>query len=82
MLLRCQTGYALRQIENTFYLLPYGQQIADQKKGVTLNETSVFLWNALQRVGSASPEGLASTLIVHYGPGAAEFSSVLEDIKG
>lgn len=81
MLLRCQTGYTLRQIENTFYLLPYGQQIADQKKGITLNETSVFLWNALQRAGSASPEDLASDLLSYYGLGEAEFSSILEDVK-
>lgn len=81
MLFQCQTGYALRQIENTFYLLPYGQQIADQKKGITLNETSVFLWNALQRAGSASLENLASNLVAHYGLGEAEFASVLEDVK-
>ena len=82
MLLKCQTGYTLRQIENIFYLLPYGQQIADQKKGIAMNETSVFLWNALQCAGSASLEDLTSALIAHYNLGEAEFSSVLEDVKG
>ena len=82
MLLKCQTGYTLRQIKNTSYLLPYGQQIADQKKGIAMNETSVFLWNALQCAGSASLEDLASHLIAHYNLGEAEFSSVLEDVKG
>ena len=82
MLLKCQTGYTLRQIKNTFYLLPYGQQIADQKKGTVMNETSVFLWNALQHAGNASLEDLTSHLIAHYNLGEAEFSSVLEDVKG
>lgn len=81
MLLKCQTGYTLRQIENTFHLLPYGQQIADQKKGIVLNETSVFLWNTLQRAGSASVEDLASLLVSHYSLGKADFPSILEDVK-
>ena len=61
---------------------PYGQQIADQKKGTVMNETSVFLWNALQHAGNASLEDLTSHLIAHYNLGEAEFSSVLEDVKG
>ena len=81
MLLRCQTGYTLRQIENTFCLLPYGQQIADQKKGLLLNETSVFLWNAVQRAGCVSLEDLASNLVTHYYLDEADFSDVLEDVK-
>ena len=81
MLLRCQTGYTLRQIENTFCLLPYGQQIADQKKGIALNETSVFLWNAVQRAGCVSLEDLASNLVTHYDLDEADFSDVLEDVK-
>lgn len=81
MLLKCQTGYTLRQIKNTFYLLPYGQQIADQKKGIALNETSVFLWETLQSAGSASSEDLAANLVSHYDLDEADFSDVLEDVK-
>lgn len=44
-----QKGYCLKKIAGVQYLLPYGQKIADQKKGIVLNETGVFLWNALNR---------------------------------
>ena len=30
---KCQPGYTLRKIKGISYLLPYGQQIADLKKG-------------------------------------------------
>lgn len=42
---QCQSGYTLRKIKDTCYLLPYGQQIADQRKGMVLNETGTLLWN-------------------------------------
>ena len=35
---QCQSGYTLRKIKDTCYLLPYGQQIADQRKGMVLND--------------------------------------------
>lgn len=33
---KCQPGYTLRKIKGINYLLPYGQQIADLKKGFVL----------------------------------------------
>ena len=41
-------GYRLETFYGESYLLPYGQQIADHKSGVRLNETGVFLWNTLE----------------------------------
>lgn len=52
-MLKRQEGYILEHIDEKAYLLPYGQKIADLKKGVLLNETGEFLWNAL-----ASPQNL------------------------
>ena len=40
-------GYLLETIAGVPYLLPYGQNIADLKRGVQLNDTSVFLWQTL-----------------------------------
>lgn len=53
---KCQPGYTLRKIKGINYLLPYGQQIADLKKGFVLNETSTFLWNVLQHHEGAEPQ--------------------------
>lgn len=81
MIFKCQPGYTLRQIENDFYLLPYGQQIADQKKGLLLNETSVFLWKNLQEQGNATAEQLAAALTRYYQIPDASFSSVVTDVN-
>ena len=40
-------GYLLETIAGVPYLLPYGQNIADLKRGVQLNDTGVFLWQTL-----------------------------------
>ena len=43
---RCD-GYLLREIAGETYLIPYGQQVADFSRGLSLNETGMLLWNAL-----------------------------------
>lgn len=78
---RCQPGFTLRKIKDTCYLLPYGQQIADQKKGFVLNDTSVFLWNALQHNEGASPRQLTELLVRTYQLDETLFPELLNDVK-
>ena len=52
MRIRRQEGYLLQKIGKTVYLLPYGQKIADQKRGMELNETALRLWEMLVFVGT------------------------------
>ena len=78
---RCQPGFTLRKIKDTCYLLPYGQQIADQKKGFVLNDTSVFLWNALQHNEGASPRQLTDLLVRTYQLDETLFPELLNDVK-
>lgn len=78
---RCQPGFTLRKIKDTCYLLPYGQQIADQKKGFVLNDTSVFLWNALQHNEGASPRQLTELLVRTYQLDETLFPEFLNDVK-
>ena len=54
-MLKRQEGYLLKHIHEKTYLLPFGQNIADQKRGILLNETGEFLWNALE-----TPQELSS----------------------
>ena len=42
-------GYLLQNIAGTDYLLPYGQQIADHRRGVAVNETGRRIWELLER---------------------------------
>ena len=54
-MLKRQEGYLLKHIHEKTYLLPFGQNIADQKRGSLLNEAGEFLWNALE-----TPQELSS----------------------
>lgn len=42
-------GYALHYIQDIPYLLPYGQTVAEHRRGMKLNESGVFLWHALEQ---------------------------------
>lgn len=57
-------GYLLKNICGVPYILPYGQNIADLKRGVRLNESGVFLWNAL--TSPISRENLLFNFASHY----------------
>lgn len=39
----------IKKIKGTAYLLPYGQNIADQKRGLIFNETGEVIWNFLDK---------------------------------
>ena len=64
MWIKRQEGYCLKEIAGVHYLLPYGQKVADQRKGIVLNETGVFLWNELKT--SMTDDALAEKLVHYY----------------
>ena len=78
---QCQRGYTLQKIKGVSHLLPYGQQMADQKKGMILNETGTFLWNVIQHTEGSDPETLAEMLARLYGLGEEAFPEVLNDVN-
>ncbi len=41
-------NYILKELAGVPYLLPYGQMIADHRRGIKLNETGVYFWNLLK----------------------------------
>lgn len=43
-----RSGFIMQRIENTNYVLPYGQNIADHKRGIELNATGAYLWELLE----------------------------------
>jgi len=47
--MRQNKGFVLKEIENIPYLLPYGQMIADRKRGMQINATGAYLWNLLEQ---------------------------------
>ena len=80
MWIKRQEGYCLKEIAGVHYLLPYGQNVADQRKGIVLNETGVFLWNELKT--SMTDDALAEKLVHHYyadGEAANEIQNQMQD---
>lgn len=64
-MIKRQEGYQLKEIEGIYNLLPFGQKVADQKRGITMNETGVFLWKSLEE--PRTEEELISLAAEHYG---------------
>ena len=70
--------FLLRSLNEIPYLLPYGQGIADHKRGVCLNETGVFLWNALAT--DQKKDALLSLLAEHYEASEDELTELAQDL--
>lgn len=79
MWIKRQEGYCLKEIAGVHYLLPYGQKVADQRKGIVLNETGVFLWNELKT--SMTDDALAEKLVHHYSADGEEANETQDEIQ-
>lgn len=78
-MIKRQNGYSLKKINEVYTLLPYGQIVADQKRGITINETGVFLWNALREHKEEAE--LVRLTAEHYGiTDSSEMKQLQEDI--
>lgn len=42
-------GYVVRQLADTFYILPTGQRIADRRRCLKINQTGCVIWDLLQK---------------------------------
>ena len=79
MWIKRQEGYCLKEIAGVHYLLPYGQKVADQRKGIVLNETGVFLWNELKT--SMTDDALAEKLVHHYSADGETANETQDEIQ-
>lgn len=71
--------YVLKYIDNIPYLLPYGQMIADQMRGMKINATGVFLWNLLNH--DLSMDELLSHCADYYEVSPEELPEFEKDIR-
>lgn len=72
-------GYLLQRIANTDYLLPYGQLIADHRRGISLNSTGVYIWELLER--ERSREELQTEYLKRFLEDPAEKEVLLQDLN-
>ena len=71
-------SFTLKEIAGVPYLLPFGQMIADHKRGLKTNATGVYLWNLLEEEHSL--EEMLSKSAAYYKISVKDLPSFREDI--
>lgn len=57
-------GFEIVTINGSPYLMPYGQRLAENRRGMRLSESGVFLWNALPSANDR--QELLAAFAAHY----------------
>ena len=68
--MKIKEDFLLRQVADTWVLMPFGKEIVNFNGMITLNETGAFLWKKLQE--GADLEGLVAALAAEYDVSAEE----------
>lgn len=71
--------YTLKEISNVKYILPFGQMIADHRRGIQINETGAFIWEALEN--DLTSEELAVLCSEHFNASENELPRIKNDIN-
>lgn len=71
--------YTLKEISNVKYILPFGQMIADHRRGIQINDTGAFIWEALEK--DLSAEELAVLCAEHFNAAETELPLIKKDIN-
>lgn len=78
--MRQANGWLFQEINGEAHLIPYGQNIADQKRGVYLNSTGAYLWNMLNDNKSLTKEEMYERLREICGFTAEEEKQTRQDV--
>ena len=82
--MKISENFVLRQVADTWVVLPVGQASVDFNGMLTLNETGAILWQALEKGGSR--EALADALLAEYevdrATALADVDDFLKKLKG
>lgn len=62
--MKIKNNFLLRQVAETWVVMPIGQEMLDFNGMLTLNETGAFLWQKLQE--GADLEALVAALTAEY----------------
>ena len=68
--MKIKEGFLLRQVADTWVVMPVGQSMLDFDGMLTLNETGALLWRKLSE--GADLEGLVAALTAEYNVSAEE----------
>lgn len=62
--MKLREGFALRQVADTWVVMPLGRTSVDFNGMLTLNDTGAVLWQALEKGGDR--EALVDALVAEY----------------
>ena len=62
--MKLREGFALRQVADTWVVMPLGEKSVDFNGMLTLNDTGAILWQALEKGGDR--DALADALVAEY----------------
>lgn len=62
--MKLKNNFLLRQVAETWVVMPIGQEMLDFNGMLTLNETGAFLWRKLEE--GADLDGLVAALTAEY----------------
>lgn len=62
--MKLKNNFLLRQVADTWVVMPIGQEMLDFNGMLTLNETGAFLWQKLET--GADLDGLVAALTAEY----------------
>lgn len=72
-------SFTLTNIAGVHYILPYGQMIADQRRGIRTNDTGAFLWNLLS--DDRTQEELVQACKEHFVTESSDHDGLVQDIQ-
>lgn len=72
-------GWMLQRIEGIPYILPYGQNIADLKRGIQINDTGAALWELLSK--ERSEQKVINLFFEQYQISEQDKDAAIADIK-
>ena len=71
-------GFALKRIAGVPYILPFGQSIADYRRGIRIDDTGAAIWELLGKHGDES--SLLRALAEDYSASGEELSQLATDL--
>ena len=77
--MKIKNTFAIKNINNKTFLIPFGQSVAAQQRALELNSTSVFICNALKN--DLSADELLSLIINEYHPDNEDIKNIAADIR-
>ena len=74
--MRIKDGFIIKQVVDTYVVVPVGENLVDFSAMISLNETGAFLWNNM--VSDVTEDELAEKMCLEYN---IDKETALTDIK-